>query len=181
MHGQAIDAAEDRLAAREAAIVNQSWSHTAERLLTLVGIPLLMAALGAMGSTLLGELARGEGARREIALLQQRAATLEARLKEESDASRLTVREMAARLDAERTAIRAQQESRDGAQDRQISEISAGLTSGRESMVRLGAQMDGVRADLAELKAILTRRDRAEGGEIAPLAGASRPGRPYGN
>lgn len=164
-------------AARTTEIADAVAARQAERLLTLIGVPLLMLVIGGVASVLWNELGRAATRAQEAALLTQRVAMLELRLREETEATRSLSRELAGRTEDARLNTARGQTERDAAQDRQIAEIAAGLAAGREGQARISAQVEAARADLAEIKLILTTRgQRGDMGEPAPFAGAARRG-----
>lgn len=150
----------------------------AERLLTLVGVPALFLLLGGVGSAVWGEIRQNAAQETTVAVIAQRVGVMEGRLDRELADARSHTRDTAARLEESRGASDRQRAERDGAQDQRIAELAASLTASREGFVRLTAQVEGARSDLAEIKAILTRRDRADtSADPAPYAGATRGAR----
>ena len=145
-------------------------ARLAERVLTVVGVPILLAALGFLGTqvwSVRDRLAAHDG---ELALRRAELAVIERRNRDEVEASRVALREATEREAQARVAGERVRDERDAAHERQIGEIAGAVAAARAGMARFGAQLAGARSDLAEIKGLLQRPLPA----VAPTAAPAR-------
>lgn len=132
-------------------------ARLAERVLTMVGVPLLLAAITGLSALLWGQVQANAARDSAAAVMGQRVGAIETRHKDDVDTLRVVLREMAERDAEGRAAVARVRDERDAMHDRQIGELSGAVAAAREGMARFGAQLEGVRADLAEIKGMLQR------------------------
>lgn len=139
------------------AAADTALARLAERCLTVIGVPLLLACVGFVSAQLWNvrdRLATHDG---ELALRRAEFATLERRARDDSDAIRASLREAIERGTQARASADRVRDERDASHDRQIGELAGAVAAAREGMARFGAQLDAARGDLAEIKGLLQR------------------------
>lgn len=156
-----------------------------ERVVTLLGVPLLMLVIGSVGATLWND--RAENATRDanITALHKNLESSETRLRERIDntdkrtrdelaVARTNFDEAVRRGETARVEISRANAERDADMARQIAEHSAALSQARVTASVLTTEVAAIRVDLQEIKALLQQRpppraiDRLPPGGWAP-------------
>lgn len=142
-------------AARGAA--DGALARLAERALTLLGVPLLLAAVGFGSGELLRigqEMARRDGA--DAALLA-RVHVIEGRQREDFDRLTAAMGEAVRRGEAARAELARSLAERDREHDRQLAELAGQAASARELLGRVAERLEAVGRDVAEVKGVVMR------------------------
>lgn len=164
-------------------------ARLAERALTLLGVPLLLASVGWGASQIIALRDTSRDAAGQLALQQARVVELERRqaadalslnlrMREEVAAVREAMLEAVRRGEAARAELVRVRDERDREHDRQIAELFGQAASGRELMARVLERLEVVGRDVTELKGLVMQRppapppargiDRLPGGSWTP-------------
>lgn len=147
-----------------ATVQQQEAGRAAERLLTLLGVPLLLTVVGAVSATLWNDRATNATRDAAVVSLAERLDSARIRQREDIDAVRGALTE----------AVRRGEQAR-GELTKQVTEQAVVLNQFRVQASVLNEQVTGMRSDLQEIKAILQNRPIPRAVDRLPPGGWSAP------
>lgn len=146
------------LSAAETAREGPDTGRVAEKLLTLLGVPILLVIVSAVSTTLWNDRATNATRDAVLSSMAERIDGVRLRQREDVDGINRAMAEAIRRGEQARAELARTMADRDAEQSKQLAEQAVVLNQFRVQASVLNEQVTGMRGDLQEIKAILQQR-----------------------